>query len=182
MTEYKTRPARICQQHIALEVSDPDKSLEFYRKVLGMKLTERHAAGEVPAIQVELIFLRISAHHHDLNLCHNPNKQYKRKNPQAPEVNIHHVAFEYPDREAWLQQLEHVKACGVDIVRGPVLHSPYQPGGEGSWCESESFYFEDPDGHRIENFWRMALIDEDGRFRFPDTGELVDENARADEL
>ncbi len=177
-----TKPSQIAQQHIALEVSDVEKSIEFYRKVLGMKLTERHPAGEIEAIQVELVFLRVSNNHHDLNLVHNPKKKYKRKDPDAPEVNFHHVAFAYPDRESWLNQLKHVEACGVEIVRGPVLHSPYQPGGEGSWCESESFYYEDPDGHRIENFWHMAVIDEEGRFRFPDTGELVDENARADEI
>ena len=182
MSNQQTKPAKVCQQHIALEVSDPDKSTEFYRKVLGMKVTERHRAGEVPAIQVDLVFLRLSGHHHDLNLCHDPKKEYKHKDPNAPEVNIHHVAFEYPDRESWLQQLEHVRACGIEIVRGPVLHSCYQMDGEGSWGESESFYYDDPDGHRIENFWRMALIDEEGRFRFPDTGELVDENARADEI
>jgi catechol 2,3-dioxygenase-like lactoylglutathione lyase family enzyme len=177
-----TKPSKICQQHVAIEVSDVEKSIDFYRKVLGMKLTERHAAGEVQAIKVELVFLRISDHHHDLNLVHLPGKDYKRKNAQASEVNFHHMAFEYPNRAAWLKQLEHVQACGVTILRGPVLHSPYQPGGEGSWCESESFYYEDPDGHRIENFWHMARIDEDGRFRYPDTGELVDENARADEV
>lgn len=178
----KTQPAKICQQHVAIEVCDMDRSIAFYREVLGMKLTERHEAGEVDGIPVDLAFLRVSDHHHDLNLAHNPSKKYVKKNPEAPEVNIHHVAFEYPDRPTWSQQLEHVRALKIEIVRGPVLHSPYQPGGEGSWCESESFYIEDPDGHRIEIFWRMARIDSEGRFRFPDTGELVDEDARADEV
>ncbi len=182
MQQLKTKPSPIKQQHLALEVSDMDKSIEFYRTVLGLKLTERHAAGEVPAIPVELAFLRASDNHHDLNLCHNPNKHYKKKDPAAAEVNIHHVAFEYDTRAAWLSQLDHVKACGIDIIRGPVLHSPFQEGGEGSWCESESFYFEDPDGHRIEGCWHMAKIDNEGRFRYPDTDEIVDEDVRAVEI
>ena len=37
-------------QHVSLEVSNVDKSLEFYRNFLYMKLTERHKAGEHKAI------------------------------------------------------------------------------------------------------------------------------------
>ncbi|MEM8813792.1 MAG: VOC family protein, partial [Pseudomonadota bacterium] len=50
-------------QHLALEVSDMARSLEFYRSVLGLKLSERHEAGEVPAIPVELAFLRLGDKH-----------------------------------------------------------------------------------------------------------------------
>lgn len=182
MGQVKTQPSQVCQQHVAIEVCDMDESIAFYRNIFGMKLTELHRAGEVAAIPVDLAFLRVSDHHHDLNLVHNPNKKYKKKDAEAPEVNIHHLAFEYPDHESWLQQLEHVKANNVEIVRGPVLHSPYQPGGEGSWGESESFYVEDPNGHRVECFWNMVRIDEEGRYRFPKTGEIVHERAKADEV
>ncbi len=65
-------PARL--QHLALEVSDTDQSIAFYRDFLGLKLTERHAAGEVEGIPVALTFMRLGKQHHDLVLMHNPNK------------------------------------------------------------------------------------------------------------
>ena len=45
-------------QHFSMEVSDTDKSIEFYRKVLGFKLTERHQAYEVAKKPLALTFLR----------------------------------------------------------------------------------------------------------------------------
>ena len=49
----------IKMQHLALEVADIDRSIEFYRSFLGMKLSERHPPGEVEAIPVELCFMRL---------------------------------------------------------------------------------------------------------------------------
>jgi len=150
--------------HVAIEVSDMDGSIQFYRDLLGLKLSERHAAGEVAEIPVELAFLRLHDNHHDLVLAHNPTKRYSKaqRADQDGPVACHHIAFEYPDRDAWLAQLEQVKALGIDIIRGPIIHSAYQPGGEGSWGENESFYLLDPDEHRIEMFCNMGKIDADG--------------------
>ncbi len=60
--------------------------------------------------------------------------------------------------------IEHVKNLGLEIVRGPVVHSAWQEGGEGSWGENESFYVLDPDGHKVELFCDMATIADDGVF------------------
>jgi hypothetical protein len=45
-----------------------------------------------------------------------------------------------------------------------VVHSPWDPRGDGSWGELESFYVLDPDGYKIELFCEMATIDKDGVF------------------
>ncbi|MEM7429844.1 MAG: VOC family protein, partial [Pseudomonadota bacterium] len=66
-------------QHLALEVADTDRSIAFYREFLGMKLTERHKAGEVAGIPVDLTFMRLGNRHHDLVLMHNPNKAYQKR-------------------------------------------------------------------------------------------------------
>lgn len=153
--------------HMALEVSEPEKSIAFYRDVFGLKLTERHQASEVPAIPVELIFLRIDKNHHDLVLAHNPAKKYRNStDAEAAEgpPGFHHFALEYNSREDWLTQLARVEEMGLEIVRGPLVHSPWHPRGEGSWGENESFYILDPDGHRIELFCDMATIEEDGSY------------------
>ena len=80
-------------QHVSLEVSNVDKSLEFYRNFLHMKLTERHKAGEHKAIPFEMAFLRLNEQHHDLVLTHNPNRNYTKKNDQNSPAGIHHFAF-----------------------------------------------------------------------------------------
>ncbi len=160
----RPRPARM--QHIAIEVSDTDRSIEWYRRVLGFKLTERHAAFEVEGIPVELTFMRLANVHHEIVLVHNPKKTYRTK--PLPEAdfdgppNFHHAAFECDNRDDWLALLDRIRSEGADIVRGPILHSFVQPRGDGSWGENEAVYILDPDGHRIELFCDLATIDSDG--------------------
>jgi catechol 2,3-dioxygenase-like lactoylglutathione lyase family enzyme len=130
-------------------------------------LTEQHEASEVPQIPIALAFLRSNDEHHDLVLAHNPAKKYRERTRADDDEGVpgfHHVAFQMENREAWLAQLEKVKQLGIQIVRGPIVHSPWHPRGEGSWGENESFYIFDPDGHRIELFCDMATIDEDGSY------------------
>lgn len=164
--------------HVAAEVSDMERSIKFYRELLGMRVSERHAANEVPTIPVELTFLRLHANHHDIVLVHNPQKHYRPFTPEdntSGPVGFHHFAFEFSDRETWMRQLERTKTMGVEIIRGPVIHSPDE---EGSWGENESFYVLDPDGHRIEFFWCLGVIDKDGWICNSDgknTGRKVDE-------
>ena len=163
MTQPK--PARM--QHFAVEVSDTDRSIAWYRRMLGFKLTERHPAYENPDIPVELTFMRLGEVHHELVIVHNPAKTYRAK-PSRPEDDLdgppmfHHFALESDTRDDWLALLAHVKAEGATIVRGPVLHSWVQQRGDGSWGENEAVYILDPDGHRIELFCDLATIAPDG--------------------
>ena len=175
----------IKMQHLALEVADIDRSIEFYRSFLGMKLSERHPPGEVEAIPVELCFMRLGGVHHDLVLVNNPAKAYEPRSGLPQEdvkgpPSFHHFAFECKDREAWLAQLKKAEDLGLEIVRGPVVHSPWDPRGDGSWGENESFYVLDPDNHRIEIFCEMAEIAEDGVY-VNARGERI-EQARAEEV
>lgn len=170
--------------HVALEVSDLERSLEFYRSYLGMRLTERHKPSEIPEIPVALIFIRLHSNHHDMVLVHDPGKNYRipteEDRARGVPAGIHHFAFEFPDRASWLGQLELARELGIEVVRGPVVHSPYHPRGEGSWGENESFYVLDPDGHRIEMFCDMASISEEGKYI--DAQGAIIEGAVADEI
>ncbi len=169
-------------QHIAIEVSNMNTSLDFYRQVLSMKLTEKHEALEIKEIPVALSFLRLatSSCHHDLVLVHDPKKKYKLKK-DCSSPNFHHMAFSFKDQKTWQLKLEHIKDLNVEVIRGPVLHSPFQEGGEGSWGENKSFYILDPDGHRIEFFCDMASVDEKGYYR-DENNKLIAEEARAVEV
>jgi len=163
----KKNPIKVFH-HMAIDVSDMDTSIKFYRELFGYKLTERHAASEVEAIPVELAFLRIQKNHHDLVLSHTPGKKYRARNEQDNIEGTtlhHHIAWECHDRDGWTAMHERAKGMDLEIIRGPVVHSPYDPRGDGSWGENESFYVLDPDGHRLEIFCDMATIDEDGTFR-----------------
>ncbi len=157
-------------QHFAVEVSDTDRSIAFYRKAFGFKLTERHPAGENPNIPVELTFMRLGNVHHELVLVHNPAKTYRPK-PVRPEDDLdgppmfHHYALECDSREDWLAVIDRVNELGLTVVRGPVLHSWVDQRGDGSWGENEAVYVLDPDGHRIEIFCDLATIDPDGTHR-----------------
>lgn len=166
-------------QHFAVEVSDMDRSIEFYRKFLDMKLTERHDAYECQEIPVELAFLRLGNVHHDLVLAHNPAKKYQSKSglPQEDKEgppSFHHFAFECPDRDSFVKLLNRTREMKLNVVRGPVVHSPWDPRGDGSWGENESFYVMDPDNHRIEIFCDMAKIDHDGTY-INHKGERIEE-------
>ena len=148
--------------HVAAEVSDMERSIKFYRELIGMRVTERHAAYEVAKIPVELTFLRLHSDHHDLVLTHDPSKTYRattEEDSQSGPAGFHHFAFQFDDRDTWLQQLERTRKLGIEIIRGPVVHSP---SAEGSWGENESFYVLDPDGHRIEFFCDLGSVDKDG--------------------
>ena len=130
MTQAK--PSRM--QHVAVEVSDTNRSIEWYRRVLGFKVTERHPAFEVDGIPVEFDpSCGLQTIHHEIVLVHNPVKTYRKKPLPENDIdgppNLHHAALECDDREAWLRLLDHIRISGAEIVRGPVLHSFVQTRG-----------------------------------------------------
>ena len=51
--------------HIGIHVSDADRSIDFYRKVLGLKLTGRWGP---PTFGRQICFMRIDDKHHDVVL------------------------------------------------------------------------------------------------------------------
>ena len=102
---------------MAIDVSDMEKSIAFYRKLFGYKLTERHEAGEVEAIPVELAFLRLrNSNHHDMVLSHTPGKKYRARNAQdniEGTTLFHHLAWQCHDRDAWLEMQAQVKEMDI---------------------------------------------------------------------
>ena len=147
--------------HIGIHVSDADRSIDFYRKVLGLKLTGRWGP---PVFGRQICFMRIEDKHHDVVLFELSEDAKKAgvtatdsQSRKAPGLD--HVAFEVDSREDWLLALDHVRACGVEIVSGPYVHAP--EGGDRGFVGgsgSHAFYFLDPDGNRIEIYcWMMKV-------------------------
>ena len=149
--------------HIGIHVTDIERSIEFYRKVLGLKVT---GLWGPPGRRNRQCFMRVEHMHHNLVLFEMPREMDKSGLDLTDSAKrriggLHHIAFEFPEREDWLNAIEHVRSCGVEIVAGPYVHA-YEAkdagtaftGGSGS----HAFYFCDPDGNRIEFYcWMMNV-------------------------
>lgn len=150
--------------HVGIHVTDMDRSIEFYRKVLGLKVTGLW--GGDGGRENRQCFMRIEHMHHNLVLFEIPKEVDRGKIDTSDSVRrkiggLHHIAFEFGEREDWLLAVEHVRSCGVEIKAGPYVHA-YEgkdagtafTGGSGS----HAFYFCDPDGNRIEFYcWMMNV-------------------------
>lgn len=149
--------------HVGIHVTDMDRSIEFYRRVLGLKVT---GLWGPPGRKNKQCFMRIENMHHNLVLFEIP-KETDRSGLDLTDSakrrigGLHHIAFEFADREDWLLAIDHVRACGIEFVSGPYVHAlegkdegTAFAGGSGS----HAFYFLDPDGNRIECYcWMMNV-------------------------
>src|SRR2546428_7458507 len=104
--------------HVHLTVSDLDRSLTFYRDVLGFEVTTRYGR--------EAVFLSAGGYHHHIGLNTWAGRGAPR--PSAGTTGVDHFAILYPDRRG--------PAAGGGRVgrdRGPRLKPPApRRRGEGS--------------------------------------------------
>ena len=151
--------------HVAIHVTDLDRSIEWYRKVVGLKVTGRWPQPSLPEISTAACFMRVEHMHHNFVLFEIP-KEHDRLTLDTSDSakrrigGLHHVAFEFGEREDWLNAIDHVRSCGVEIVSGPHVHGHEARGEKGfvGGSGSHAFYFCDPDGNRIEFYcWMMNI-------------------------
>ncbi|MBM3488877.1 MAG: lactoylglutathione lyase [Alphaproteobacteria bacterium] len=119
--------------HTMLRVMDLDKSLDFYTRLLGMKLLRRK---DYPSGKFTLAFVGYGEESEQavLELTHN----WGRAEPYELGTAYGHIAIAVPDAAVACDRLSR---AGVKISRpaGPMAH-----GG------SVIAFVEDPDGYRIE--------------------------------
>ena len=108
--------------HIGLTVRDVDRTIDFYTKYLGMKLTEKFVypedrVGHGVAV-AEGAFIRCDVTHHELSIFRMREDILSKDAPDAPRhgFGLHHIAFELPSPEALLGLLKQMKDDGVEIV------------------------------------------------------------------
>ena len=126
-----TAPPETRVGHIHLKVTDLERSIAFYRDVLGFDLKLRYGS--------QAAFMAAGQYHHHvgLNTWHSEGAAPVKQNA----AGMYHVAFVFPDRAALGRAVEQVKTSGIDIT------------GAADHGVSEAVYFDDPDGNGIELYW-----------------------------
>src|SRR5262249_3714543 len=104
--------------HVGIHVTDMDRSLAWYRDILGLTLTGRWPAGGG-----EMAFMRFDEEHHNIVLFTHPTK-VTPENRNAGYNALQHIALEMDSRYEWLKALHDLRHKGVKIERGPLSHGP----------------------------------------------------------
>jgi catechol 2,3-dioxygenase len=116
------RPARHIG-HVHLKVADLDRSLRFYRNVLGFDVMQQ--IGDSAA------FLSAGGYHHHIAI--NTWESKGGSPPPRGTTGLYHVAIRYPDRKALGDALRRVLSAGIPL-EGATDHGV-----------SEALYLRDPD-------------------------------------
>jgi glyoxylase I family protein len=123
--------------HVDVVVSSIERSLPFYRELLGP--LGWHRIGEVEGERGETIYY-LSGPGTSIGLREAPER------PSRPydryEVGLHHLCFEAASRAAVDERADWLRAQGVEIESGPETYA-YQPG-------YYAVFFYDPDGMKLE--------------------------------
>jgi len=132
------QPLRI--GHVVLKVRDLDRSLSFYRDLLGFKV--------VSELSNVMIFLAANGqNHHDLALL---RVGQQAASPIPTAVGLYHVAIQLSDWEA--VRAAHAMLVARGLLRGAVDHGV-----------TRSLYTADPDGNEIELYCDAPRSEWEGR-------------------
>ena len=114
--------------HVHLKVADLERSLAFYRDVLGFELTQRYGTAAA--------FVSAGGYHHHIGL----NTWHSRGGSPPPEntTGLYHAAILYPTRAALADAVRRLRDAGVTIS------------GASDHGVSEAIYLDDPDGNGLE--------------------------------
>jgi catechol 2,3-dioxygenase len=117
--------------HVHLKVADLERSLSFYRDLLGFEETQRYGNGAA--------FISAGGYHHHIGL----NTWYSKDAPPAPRdaAGLYHTAILYPTR----------KDLAIALKR--LLDAKYPLTGFADHGVSEAIYLDDPDKNGVELYW-----------------------------
>lgn len=114
--------------HTRYRVNDLERSVQFYKEILGLQEVRRHKSPRGS----ELVFLKAPQSEETIELCY-----YPASGPVQVQPDLTHLAFEVESLEEFGQ---HLARHGLKYSDGPTL----RPDGSG-------FAFIDaPDGYEIE--------------------------------
>ena len=142
--------------HVGIAVADLDRSVSFYTEVLGMRLTELFRYDE-SKVGHGVAVLAGAFVRGDKDTIHHRLSIFTLRNPVAPPpgaqtLGLHHVAFEFDEREDLLELYHRFKEQQIPIVNARI-------GGPGNHAR---FYGLDPDGNVLEFYSNIDQIGWDG--------------------
>jgi catechol 2,3-dioxygenase len=114
--------------HVHLKVADIERSLGFYRDILGFEVMQWY--GE------DAVFISAGGYHHHIGL----NTWMSKGAPPAPRnsAGLFHLAILYPERRDLAQALRWL------------IDAEYPLDGASDHGVSEALYLRDPDGNGVE--------------------------------
>jgi catechol 2,3-dioxygenase len=117
--------------HVHLKVTNIERSLEFYRDLLGFEVQQYYGDSAV--------FVSAGGYHHHIGL----NTWHSKDAAPAPvrAAGLYHVAILYPTR----------KDLAAIVKR--LLDAKYPLRGASDHGVSEAIYLDDPDRNGIELYW-----------------------------
>jgi len=124
-------PAETRIGHVHLKVSDLERSLEFYCRLLGFELTTRYGN--------QAAFVSAGGYHHHIGL----NTWHSEGAPPAPVdgVGLYHTAIVYPERR------------DLAAILSRLIKADYPLTGASDHGVSEALYLDDPDKNGVELYW-----------------------------
>ena len=114
--------------HVHLTVADLERSLKFYRDILGFEVTARYGDSAV--------FLSAGGYHHHIGLNTWAGKGAK-PSPKG-HSGLYHFAILYPSRKELANVLKRLAAANYPLT------------GASDHRVSEAIYLDDPDGIGVE--------------------------------
>ena len=114
--------------HVHLKVADLERAVDFYTRVLGLRLTQRYGR--------QAAFVSAGGYHHHIGL-----NTWESKGGPAPApgtTGLYHTAILYPSRKALAQALK------------SVVEARWPLDGAADHGVSEAIYLRDPDGNGVE--------------------------------
>src|SRR5438128_390419 len=117
--------------HVHLKVADLERSLAFYRDVLGFEVTQRYGS--------QAAFLSAGGYHHHIGL--NTWESAGGQPPPPGTTGLYHIAILYPTRAELADALRRLIDAEI----------PFE--GASDHGVSEALYLRDPDGNGVELYW-----------------------------
>ena len=131
--------------HVVLRVTDLARSVDFYTRVLGFKVSDVYPEDMMPG---GMVFMRFGTDHHGVALVGGMEEPSKGR-------ELHHFAFEVATLDEVFLARRHLRAHGVPITFQGRRRAGVQIAVE----------FRDPDGHWLEIYWGLDQIGADGKVR-----------------
>jgi len=117
--------------HVHLKVADLQRSLAFYRDVLGFEVTQGYGQ--------DAAFVSAGGYHHHIGLN---TWESKGGSPPPPgTTGLYHLAILYPTRAELADALRRLLKARIPLA------------GAADHGVSEALYLNDPDGNGVELYW-----------------------------